>query len=102
MKQITVFEKNDKIFFLKEGNNVNINGTKMIFRFVKSGLVTDVNDDFVTIMSEDLEAVKFAVESSYIFASEEEAKNKTKEINWLYYNEIKDLLKVVEKNYPLK
>lgn len=101
MKKLTIFEEGDKIYFLKEGNKIDVNGTKMTFRFVKDGLVTEVNDDFVTIMSSELETVKFTVESSYIFASEGEAKMKAREINQIYLQEMKDVIRVIEKNYPI-
>lgn len=103
MKQITIFEKNDTVYFLKEGTNINVNGTEYQFRFVSNGVVVstnrnDNNEYYVTIKCG---AVTSQIPQHNVFASYKEAEEKAKAINHKNIGEVRDVLKVMEGNYPL-
>ena len=102
MRTITVFEKNDIVYFLKEGTNINVNGTEYQFRFVSNGVVVSTdridNDEYVTIKCG---AVTSQIPQHYVFASYKEAEEKAKTINKKNIGEVRDVIKVMEGNYPL-
>lgn len=102
MRTITVFEKNDIVYFLKEGTNININGTEFQFCFVSNGIVVSTTrideDEYVTIKNG---AVEFLTPQHKVFASYKEAEEKAKITNQKNLKEIKEDLKVLEGNYPL-
>lgn len=102
MKQITIFERNDVVYFLKEGTNININGTEFQFRFVSNGIVVSTNRiDEVEYVTVKCGAVEFLTPQQKVFASYKEAEEKAKELNNENLKEIKEDLKVLEGNYPL-
>jgi hypothetical protein len=102
MKTVTIFEKNDVVFFLKEGTNINVNGTEYQFRFISNGIVVSTNRDneeeYVTVKCG---AVNFTVPQRMVFASYKEAEAKAKVINSKNIGEVRDVLRVMEENYPL-
>ena len=93
----TIFETGDKAFFLKEGSNVNINGTNFQFRFVASGTVVSYNGSMYTIKDDKNPAVEYRVID--LFASEEKAKKSAKHLNENLLEDIKMNLTVIEANY---
>jgi hypothetical protein len=102
MKQITIFEKNDVCYFLKEGTNINVNGTEYQFRFVSNGIVVSTNRiDEVEYVTVKCGAVEFLTPQQKVFASYKEAEAKAKVINKKNLGEVRDVLKVLEGNYPL-
>jgi hypothetical protein len=102
MKQITVFEKNDVVYFLKEGTNINVNGTEYQFRFVSNGIVVSIGrDNEEEIVTIKCGAVNFTVPQRMAFASYKEAEAKAKVINSKNIGEVRDVLRVMEGNYPL-
>lgn len=92
----TIFETGDKAFFLKEGSNVNINGTNFQFRFVASGTVVSYNGSMYTV-KDDKNLAEYNVID--LFASEEEAKRSAKHLNENLLEDIKMNLTVIEANY---
>lgn len=92
----TIFETGDKAFFLKEGSNVNINGTNFQFRFVASGTVVSYNGSMYTV-KDDKNLAEYNVIN--LFASEEEAKRSAKHLNEYLLEDIKMNLTVIEANY---
>ena len=101
MKTITVFEKGDKVFLLKESSKFNVNGTDFKFYSVKEGIVTDSSNDTTTVEVNGLATVHYELENQYVFASYEEAKTRAKELNNKHLAEIQENLDIVKKLYLL-
>lgn len=96
MRTITIYDKNDRVFFLKDGENVIINGTSFQFRFVREGVAITSDSDTTKVQTEYLE---YEVPTDMVFATEEEAKTKAKELNKRLLDELECTLDVVKRNY---
>lgn len=101
MKTVTIFEKGDEVFFLKEGSKYNVNGTEIVFYSVKEGVVTDSSNNTTTIEVNGLATVHYEIENQYVFASYEEAKTRAKVLNSKHLAEIQENLDIVKKLYLL-
>ena len=102
MKQVTIFEKGDEIFLLKEGSKYNVNGTDFVFYSIKEGIVTASSNDTTTVeVNNALATVHYEIENQFVFASYEEAKTRAKELNNKHLAEIQESLDIVKKLYLL-
>lgn len=109
--ELTIFEKDEKVFFLEGIEEITINGTRMNFCTVRKGIVTVGGIDTTSIatcgnifdndpLSGLFPETRIGVPNHLVFASEEEATNKCKEINKNYLDKLKEESDRIKKYYP--
>lgn len=96
-----IFERNDKVLFLKEGSCVNINGTDFKFRLVASGtVINDQNGKGYYIVRDDKNPeTTYNVLQPFSPEEEESAQKIAKEMNSHFLEIIKIDIKAIEENY---
>ena len=93
----TVFEINDKVFFLKEGSIISVNWVDFKFRYVEKGTVVNYDGSKYIVRNDKNPAEKYEIIQP--IASEEEAEKLAHEMNEHLLNEVKTAIMVIEKNY---